>query len=314
MRNIFVVLFALFLMTSCDDGDIITVDLSFDQELSICENNTESFIVYDLRNDPSESLSLLFPRTGNETLFTDPTPENTPATLTINGSSIRFIYRTYNRDIVDTTTNQEFCNTLTPADLIILEDYEAMDGDVEVTVTVVDDDNDGIPTSFEGADPNGDGDFSDSLDTDGDGIFDYLDEDDDNDNVKTINEIDNTDGDDDPTTNPMNSDFGLVNGDDIPDYLDTDDDGDMVPTIEEDEDGDMNPRDDLANNADNIQVPHYLNTIETINYGNPGNTSNNIYTRTVNTSFMVKEIDLEILRTDIVDLGTLVSTISVEQD
>ena len=102
MRNFFVVLFAMFLITSCDDGDVITVDLDFDQELSICENNTESYIVYDLRNDPSESLSLLFPRIGNTSLFTDPTPVDTPTMLTINGTSVRFIYRTYNRDIVNT--------------------------------------------------------------------------------------------------------------------------------------------------------------------------------------------------------------------
>ncbi|WP_296321121.1 hypothetical protein [Winogradskyella sp.] len=311
MRKVLVVLITLFFMSSCDDGDIITVDLDFDQDLSLCDNDIDTYLIYDLRNDPSESLSLLIQRnTANDLLFSEPTPVDTPTTLTIDGNTNRFIYRTYNRDISDTSTNQELCSTVIPADLVIIENYESTSGTAEVTVTVDDDDNDGIPSALEGADPNGDGDFSDSLDSDLDGIFDYLDQDDDNDNVLTIDEIDSedTDGDDDPTTNPLDTD-----GDTIPDYLDTDDDEDGILTINEDENGDMSPANDLANNALGDLVPHYLNTIETIDYGNPGNTQNNQYTRTVNSVFIIKNFDLDILSGDEINLGTLITTIIIQQ-
>ncbi len=309
MRRFYIILFLCFLV-ACDDGDILNVDLDFDKELERCENDNESYLIYDLREDPNESLSIIIPRTvANELLFTQATTVNSPETLTINGSSVRFIYRTYNRAIVSTNSNQELCDVISPANLTVVEDYEATSGTVDVTVTIEDDDNDGIPSEFEGRDPNGDGDFSDALNSDSDTIPDYLDEDDDNDNVKTIDEIDNSDGDSDPTTQPLDTD-----NDGVPDYLDTDDDGDTVPTAEEDENGDKNPRTDLANDVNGILVPHYLNTLETTPYTFPGLTDDNEYNRTIKTNFYVRDIDLEILRATEVDLGILTSIILDYQD
>lgn len=308
MRTIFGLLLAFLVFSSCDDGDVITVDLDFDQELSFCNNNTESFIVYDLRSDPSESLSLSFPVANNEILFEEATLIDNPTELTINGSTVRFIYRTYNRDINDSSINGEFCDVIQPSDLIIQEDFESMSGTVEITATVVDDDNDGIPTAFEGADPNGDGDFSDSLDSDMDGIFDYLDDDDDNDNVLTESEIDNSDGDDDPTTNPMDTDE-----DGTPDYLDTDDDGDLILTIEEDANRNRNPLDDVSDN-NGVLIPLFRSPIDDIQFPNQELRDDNAYTRTVTTRFIVRDVDIEILRTDFIDLGFLESTITVELD
>ena len=74
-----------------------------------------------------------------------------------------------------------------------------------------DDDGDGILTSNE--DPDGDGDPTND-DTDGDGIANYLDDDDDGDGVKTIDESVDED------SNPDNDDS---DGDEIPNYLDADD-------------------------------------------------------------------------------------------
>lgn len=279
MRHLYILL-CLLVLTACDDGDIITLELEFDQELARCENDINSFLIYDTKEEPNQSLSLIIPRTDlSELLFTIPTPVDTPLVFDINATTVRFIYRTYNRAII----NDELCDVITPGGLTILEDYEAPTGTVEVTVTVEDDDNDKVPTEFEGRgelDENGE--YSNALDTDGDGIPNYLDEDDDNDNVKTSNEVDNSDGDNDPTTSPQDTD-----GDGILDYLDVDDDGDLTPTIEEDEGGDQNPLNDFGNNADNVQVPHFLNTLETTNYGSPGviDLSENKYTRTVNTFF-----------------------------
>ncbi|MCC1483722.1 hypothetical protein [Winogradskyella immobilis] len=305
MRNLLILFCISFLITACDDGDIITVSLDFDQELERCENDTQSYLFFDTRVDPSESLSLIIPRNdANELLFSEPTPIDQPVTMDINGNTVRFNYRTYNRDII----GDELCNIIPSSDLIINEDFESPAGTVEITSTIFDDDNDGVPTAFEGADPNGDGDFSDSLDTDGDGLFDYIDSDDDNDNVPTINEIDNSDGDDDPNTNPMDTD-----GNGTPDYLDDDDDGDMVLTRFEDENTNDNPRDDTANNAEGVLVPHYLNDQETGEFTNV-NTITTTYTRIVFTNFIVRDVDIEILRTDIINLGTLESTITLPEE
>ena len=182
MRHFYIIL-CLLCLTACDDGDILTVDLDFDKELERCDNDLNSFLIYDTREDPNESLSLIIPRTEiSELLFTLPTPEGTPLEFPINGVDVRFLYRTYNRTIV----NDELCDLVQPGDLTIVEDYEATTGTVEVTSTIEDDDGDGIPSELEGRgelDENGE--YSNAAYFDTDGIPDYLDEDDDNDNVKT---------------------------------------------------------------------------------------------------------------------------------
>lgn len=302
MRRIYIVL-SLLLLTACDDGDIITVDLEFDKELDYCTNSTESFLIYDLREDPNESLSLIIPRNNDQEFpFTEATPVDDPIEFEINMSTIRFIYRTYNRSV----GTDELCDLVPPADLTIVEDYEADSGTAFVTVTIDDDDNDGIPSE----DEYGPGGLADPQDTDGDGIADYLDEDDDNDNVKTINELDteNADGDDNPATNPLDTD-----NDGTADYLDTDDDGDGVLTRFEDEDLDKNPINDTSI-TEGVSIAHYLNELEATDYGDPGLTDDNEYSRTVTASFLITGFDFDILSADELDLGTLTYSFPLQEE
>jgi parallel beta-helix repeat protein len=153
-----------------------------------------------------------------------------------------------------------------------------------------DDDGDGIPTSQEVADPNGDGKPADAIDTDGDGQPNYLDADDDGDGKPTIVEGVTADADSDgikdyldPVDNPANANGGDSDGDGIsdkfefdlnddsqgpddsdgdnkPNYLDTDDDGDGIPTKQEkaDPNGDGNPVD--AFDTDGDTKPDYLDS------------------------------------------------------
>ncbi|MBO6880797.1 hypothetical protein [Winogradskyella sp.] len=305
MRRIFIVL-SLLLLTTCDDGDIITVDLEFNKELDYCTNSTESFLIYDLREDPSESLSLIIPRGNDQEFpFTEATPEGDPTLFTINESSIRFLYRTYNRSL----GNNELCELVPSGDLTILDNYEAASGGTVVaTVTIQDDDNDGIPNIFE--DRNGNGDLTDD-DFDEDGIPDYQDQDDDNDNVPTEFELNDDDDDDDPTTNPLNTD-----NDELPDYLDTDDDGDTVPTIDEDNTDTQNPRNpaNRANDENDELEFHYLNPLENTNYGPIEHIGGNIYTRNVTVEFLVTGADLEILTGTDIDFGTLTYDITIIEE
>lgn len=310
MKRLFFIFFSLLLITACDDGDIITVDLDFDKELSMCTNNTESFLIYDLRSDPNESLSIIIPREADQEYpFTLATATDTPTTFAINGSSNRFLYRTYNRAVGD----NELCASVTPGDLNIIEDYEASSGTIYATVTIQDDDGDGVPNEFEGisGEPDENGIYINSLDTDGDGFPNYIDDDDDNDNVKTIDEIDNSDGDNDPTTNPLNTD-----GDEFLNYLDNDDDGDGTPTIDEDSTDTQNPRNSLNLNNDANGNPqfHYLNPLETTDYGDIEHIGGNIYTRTVTIDFLIEDFDLSIISATQLNFGTLTYSIIFEEE
>lgn len=294
MRHLYVLLLFV-LVVACNDGDILTVDLDFDQELERCDNNVSSFLLYDTRTDPNESLTLLIPRNNDtQAFFTNPTE----GTLSINGSTVRFNYRTYNIDPSDL-----LCDDLSNPDLVIREDYEADSGTVFISSTIVDDDNDGIPS----ADEYGPGGITNPRDSDGDGIPDYLDEDDDNDNVKTRNEIIISSGDNPPYT------LIDTDGDGIPDYLDPDDDGDGIPTILEDENGVNGPFDDTIINSEGIVVKRYLSTEATDAFPNPGLISNT-FRRVVTTEFRIENVELEILRSTQVDFGTFISTFNVTTD
>ncbi len=314
MLQRFYILFCLLFLVACDDGDILTIDLDFDEELEQCENFEDYHLVYDTREDPSEALLLIFPKsTTNDALFAFATTEGTPEELTIDESTIRFIYRTYNREL----TSDDICAVVSPSDLTIREDYEAGSGDVYITTTIEDDDNDGVPNEDEGISglPNEDGIYIDSLDTDGDGIPNYLDIDDDGDNVLTEDELDelDEDGDGDPLTNPLNTDADHpTNSDDLPDYLDPDDDGDGILTRYEDANGENGPNDDRVT-VNGVLVQLYLNSEEAIAYIPDTNEDydafENVYTRTVTMTFTIENTDLTIFRTSNIDLGTLTFTI-----
>ena len=105
-----------------------------------------------------------------------------------------------------------------------------------------DDDGDGVATSVETGDDDGDSVPSylehNAADTDSDGTLNYLDDDDDDDLILTINEDVNGDGtpmnddqDSDSVPNFLESNIADTDGDTIFNHLDNDDDGDGIPTI-----------------------------------------------------------------------------------
>jgi len=311
MKSRFYFLFCLVFLVACDDGDIFTVELDFDENLEICDDFVTSYLIYDTKTDPNESLTLVLPKPTYKDLFLLPTIVGEPVTIDMSLTGVQFNYRTYNIDPADL-----LCDVITNSVLIIKEDYPANDGIITVTSTIVDDDNDGVPNEFEGiaGEQYEDGIYWDSLDTDIDGIPDYLDEDDDNDNVLTINEIDNTDGDDDPTTNSLNTDVDFPNGDDVPDYLDDDDDGDGIKTYLEDTNEDKNPRSasDIVFDEAGESIYRYLynhpNAMQA--YPDSGKIITN-YKRIVTTNFVITGVDLDILRTTIINFGTLITTLEI---
>ncbi len=296
MRKLIFTLLVVFpILHSCNDGDIILVELVFDQELQRCgDENSLNYVIYDTKIDPFESLTLLFPGSTNNDLIFNPPTNPYSESFTINGNSVRFNYRIYDGDM-----NNLICAAIPPSDITILEDFEAISGTVNTVSTFEDDDNDGVPSLLE--DINGNGDLDDD-DTDGDGIPNYQDEDDDGDNVLTIKEKP------DPNGDGLLDDAQDTDGDGIPDYLDDDDDNDGVITRYEDENLNGNLLDDFAPGSIEFR---YLdsNATETYVY-DVFNT--NTFTRTVSVVFEIVNVDLEILNTDLIELGTYIITLSIE--
>ena len=175
MRNWLCFFSVLLLTTACDDGDVLNIQLDFDKELSLCEIQTanqgsaitSSFLFYDTREDPFESLTLLIPRTTITEAMFNPTTSGDEQTITIDGTIVQFHYRSYNGD-----PNALICAVIPPAGVSVTNSYSSSSGTAKFVSTFQDDDNDGVPTALEF-----DG------DSDGDGIPNYKDNDDDGDNV-----------------------------------------------------------------------------------------------------------------------------------
>ncbi|MDT0557436.1 hypothetical protein RM697_02170 [Ichthyenterobacterium sp. W332] len=244
MTRKFITLLCTFLLIcSCDDGDIITAQLEFGDDFDYCED--DGLIFYKTIDDPSESLSLYINDITIEDLRAfDTILEDVTETISIDKSINSTNVFNYRR-YSDISINgaELFCSPIPPSVTITL-DEEDTEGTANFEVIVFEDDNDGIP--WEDEDENLDNDnnpATNPTDTDSDGLPNYLDEDDDGDNVYTIDENFEDDSDDNPFTNPLDTD-----SDGIPNYLDNDDDGDGVPTRDEERiSQDNNPLNDITN-------------------------------------------------------------------
>ena len=245
------------LIMACNDGDIITEDLVFGDTFEACGE----LVLFKTNTSPNESLSIQITSPSisiDDLLLTEPASDTNPPIVTLVnenpstiaiGSSNILNYRSY-----DSTPNNLFCNDVPPTNISISQDFTSSSGEAAFTISLLEDDNDGIPAEFE--DLNGDGDLTND-DTDGDGLPNYLDPDDDNDNVPTASEMVNFDINlANPLENALNTD-----GQGLPNYLDPDDDGDGVLTINEESlTQNLNPSDDIT---DATVGPDYLNVAVT---------------------------------------------------
>ncbi|MEZ4802759.1 MAG: hypothetical protein R2797_08290 [Gelidibacter sp.] len=280
------------LLVNCDDGDVITVELDFENTFKTCGD----LVFYKTKTDPAESLSIFIANlsiedilatspVGTEGVFVElatPTRE-----VTLDGNTNVFNYRTYS-SLPDTP----FCTDVPSSDLNITSDSEGS-GVVTITTTLTEDDNDGIPSELE--DINGNGDLTDD-DTDGDGVPNYLDDDDDGDNVKTINEeVNYTEAN--GLANALDTD-----GDGIPNYLDNDDDGDGVPTRDEQSfSQDQNP----ANDVTNTEVgADYLNPDVAVSTPETAYSAHNIQQKFV-VRLVLSDLSIPQLSLDVLDFGIL---------
>ena len=286
MKKLFCFFVVFIISSSCNDGDVIEVQLDFDKELSLCEieatnqntNTVSSLIFYDTKINPNQSLTLIIPNSpATQTMF-NPINSGDSQNISIDGNSTKFNYRSYTGD-----PNQIICSINPPGNISITEDYVSDSGNANFTSTYIEDDNDGVPTEFEL-----------NSDTDGDGILDYIDNDDDGDNILTINE------NPDPNNDGDLSDAQDTDGDLIPDYLDNDDDNDGTLTINEDENGNGNLFDDIATGS---SIPRFLDE-NFSNFYSIQYTNENQYFRTVRVTITLTNIDISILSADSFSLGS----------
>lgn len=243
-RSVLFLLFGLTFIMACDDGDVAVQSFDFDnQPLAYCDSDQS--ILFYVRNS-----------SGTEAVLADLTINLNNLlnagilTYELEGSTNNVAYR-----IFDATADPEyFCSAIPPTSPNVVEQFTAISGRAELLVVVNKDDLDGVATDDE---------LPLDQDTDNDGLFNYLDFDDDGDNVPTAFELDvfNTDGDNNPLTNPLDTDQ-----DGIPNYLDNDDDGDGILTIDEDLNGDLDPTNDFT---DPNVGPDYLNATAVISTPQP---------------------------------------------
>ncbi|WP_194766439.1 hypothetical protein [Tamlana sp. I1] len=289
MRKLFFVLLSLsfFLYISCDDGDIIIVELDFDDTFYSCGVN--NLVLYKTKEDPSESLSLKLTGVKLSDILAVDAGGVFEKTYTISTSN-PFNYRTYSNEKLPSDL---FCSDIPDSSVTITNDIESTSGFADIKTVLTEDDNDGVSALAEDRDGNGD---PTDDDTDGDGIPDYIDSDDDGDNILTALENPDPNGDGDY------SDAQDTDGDGIPDYLDPDDDGDGTLTRdEENESQDQNPANDITNSDIG---PDYLNPavfskVPATKY------REHSYIQTYKVNMTLRDIDIQVLSADELDFGKL---------
>ncbi|WP_298537272.1 hypothetical protein [uncultured Algibacter sp.] len=285
----------LILFYSCNDGDIITVELDFEDTFESC--GSTNLTLYKTKEDPSESLSLFLNGVTLDDILEVDEDGIFEKAYSINTSN-PFNYRTYSNTNLPSNL---FCNDVPNSEVIITQDIESTSGVAILKTVLTEDDNDGVPALL-------DIDEEKNNDTDGDGIPNFIDADDDGDNILTKDENPDPNGDGDL------SDAQDTDGDSIPDYLDDDDDNDGVKTRDEENDSqDNNPANDQSGSViDPITgverlIADYLNdkistTVEATAY------REHSIGQTYEVTLILRDIDIQIISADFYDFGKLVNS------
>ena len=125
MRQLFFLFLILntIVLNSCDDGDIITVELDFDNTFKVCDGG-DDLVFYKTKNDPSESLSLKLSNTNLEDVLAVDEAGVFENTYTISTSN-PFNYRSYSNASLPSDL---FCNVIPNAEININQDIESTSG------------------------------------------------------------------------------------------------------------------------------------------------------------------------------------------
>jgi len=125
MKRVVSLLFVALFLNSCDDGNLIQEDISFeDVATQSCNTNN---IIYKLKD--KEALILEIP----ESSFTnEPSLVGSPTIIDINSAN-RVVYRLYN----GTVSSSTICETIPPATPIVTDQWTATAGKIQIFTTAV---------------------------------------------------------------------------------------------------------------------------------------------------------------------------------
>lgn len=249
MKKYIILLFCSALF-SCNDGDFNVPALDFTQQnINKCGN----FVFFKINNNESLIIELGSTLTPETFFLTERNNLNNHFVLSETGTKT-ITYRVFDSEV----STSYFCTDIPPATPTVLQEWLG-NADLYVSNTIVDDDKDGVEETDL------------TLDTDGDGTPNYIDNDDDGDGILTKDELD-------ANGNPLDTD-----NDGIFDYLDTDDDGDGVLTINE----------SLLNSDNDPQnIPDYLDTNTAVTLTTPRNAIVDSYTSSYRMTFTLENLIL----------------------
>lgn len=132
MKKVLGVFALVFLLISCDDGDLVFEDINFDSvTASKCDNK-----IYKLNGEEALILKIGSSVTATEFLsaFPDePTIEGQPTIITIDNSTNKVVYRLYDGQVED----ENICDAIPAAFPNIREEWEATSGTIEIITSMV---------------------------------------------------------------------------------------------------------------------------------------------------------------------------------
>lgn len=125
MKKVVSLLFFLFVLNSCDDGNLVQEDITFENTATqSCSTNN---IIYKLKD--KEALILEIPESS---FVNEPTLEGSPRIINISSTN-RVVYRFYNGAV---STNN-ICETIPPATPIVTDQWNATNGTIQIITSTV---------------------------------------------------------------------------------------------------------------------------------------------------------------------------------
>jgi len=125
MKKVVGLLFFLFVLNSCDDGNLVQEDITFENTATqSCSTNN---IIYKLKD--KEALILEIPESS---FINEPTLEGSPRIINISSTN-RVVYRFYNGAV----SANNICETIPPATPIVTDQWNATNGTIQIITSAV---------------------------------------------------------------------------------------------------------------------------------------------------------------------------------